>query len=274
MAYEIAELPMGVTNYELGGQGPLVVLVHGISTPSMAYDYIQPLLWNEGFSTLRYDLYGRGGSEAKPSFRYDIAFYTQQLHDLLAHLSIGGPQHFVGYSMGGGIIACFADTYPNLIKSLTFVASSGFLTGAGDVLPLFKTKTIGPFLFEHFGAAALRRAVIKDGKENNVAPEFYLRQAEATRKPGYMQAITKSAQVGPLVELEETHKRIALYAFPTLAIWAVDDRVIKIDSKARFDAVSHPDVISEVVAGAGHAIAYTHHDSITPRIAQFLKTET
>ena len=274
LAYDIAELPLGKTHYEMGGDGPLIVLVHGVSTPSMAYDNLQPLLWEAGFSTLRYDLFGRGGSDAKNSFAYDAALYSQQLIELLDHLGIEGPQHLMGYSMGGGVIACFADSHPERVKSLTFIASSGFVTGAGDIFPLFRTKILGPFLFEAFGGSALRAAVIKDGKENDVPRAFYMRQVRETRKPGYMRALRKSTQVGPLVGLTETHQRLAAHQFPTLALWAKDDTVILLDSKERFEQASHAGVISEVIDNAGHAIAYTHHDEIAPRIVKFLNTGT
>lgn len=59
---EFAELSRGVTHYQwLGPEGgPLVVCVHGLTTPSFVWEGIAPRLAEAGYRVLTYDLYGRG----------------------------------------------------------------------------------------------------------------------------------------------------------------------------------------------------------------------
>ena len=61
-----ANLSDGATHYRLEGEGrarPLIVFVHGFSTPSFVWRGIIPKLTAAGYKTLRYDLYGRGWSD-------------------------------------------------------------------------------------------------------------------------------------------------------------------------------------------------------------------
>ena len=103
-----AALSHGQIHYRLEGpeNGPLVVLVHGFSTPNFIYQQNVEALNAAGFRTLRFDHYGRGWSD-RPSTKYDIDFYDTALVELLAHVGIDEPFGLVGLSMGGPIVAEF-----------------------------------------------------------------------------------------------------------------------------------------------------------------------
>jgi alpha-beta hydrolase superfamily lysophospholipase len=62
---QLATLSRGVTHYTLEGpqDGPLVVLIHGLTTPAFVWDGIAPVLVARGYRVLRYDLFGRGCSD-------------------------------------------------------------------------------------------------------------------------------------------------------------------------------------------------------------------
>ncbi|GJJ14057.1 hypothetical protein Clacol_008314 [Clathrus columnatus] len=123
------QLPWGKTTFWLLGPegGPKVSLIHGISIPAYSWHLLAPSLAKHGFRVLVYDLYGRGYSEAlgDPNTPYDTTLYITQLALLLQYLKFEAAD-IVGYSMGGGIAAAFAATFPNLVKEkVVFVASAG-----------------------------------------------------------------------------------------------------------------------------------------------------
>ncbi|GJJ14080.1 hypothetical protein Clacol_008337 [Clathrus columnatus] len=116
----IVRLPFGRTGYHLFGpaEGVKIVLVHGLSTPSLIWHRIAPFLAEHGFHVLIYDLIGRGYSEAPGlQIEYTPDFYVTQLSLLMHHVNFTNA-HILGLSMllkGGGIIAAFAATFPQMV---------------------------------------------------------------------------------------------------------------------------------------------------------------
>ena len=55
---KFAKLSAGQTHFRWSGgaRGPVIVLVHGLTTPSIVWDAITPALTGLGFRVLRYDL--------------------------------------------------------------------------------------------------------------------------------------------------------------------------------------------------------------------------
>ena len=98
------KLSQGRTHYKWHGpsDGPVVVLVHGLTTPSYVWTALLPGLTGAGYRVLRYDLYGRGFSD-RPKGAQTGAFFVRQLQDLLQDQGVDGPVPVVGYSMGGSI---------------------------------------------------------------------------------------------------------------------------------------------------------------------------
>ena len=86
---EFAELSNGITHYQFHGpvDGPLVVCVHGLTTPSFVYEGLAKRLMERGYRVLVYDHYGRGYSD-RPKGDQDRAFFVSHLEELLEHLNI------------------------------------------------------------------------------------------------------------------------------------------------------------------------------------------
>ncbi|MEM9209950.1 MAG: alpha/beta hydrolase [Pseudomonadota bacterium] len=264
----IAELGHGATAYELAGDGPLIVLVHGLTTPSFVWDALLPLLHAGGYSTLRYDLYGRGGSDAGHAV-YDAALYTRQLFDLLDHLEITNPVPICGYSMGGGIVACATASHPSRVSSLILLAPTGFKTALDDAWRMLRTPVLGPAYMSLFGGTQIRRSALAEARELGLKSNIGELQAAATRKPGFLRAVRKSLIEGPMAGLEGVHAKISNTHIPVLAIWGRQDLVISIDGKDVL-ARLNPQAQQIVIDDAQHALAYTHEARVSQEVLSFL----
>jgi pimeloyl-ACP methyl ester carboxylesterase len=62
-----------------------IVLIHGLSIPSIIYKDVAPTLAAHNYRLLLYDLYGRGYSDA-PNTVYDTSLYITQLALLMQHV--------------------------------------------------------------------------------------------------------------------------------------------------------------------------------------------
>ncbi len=103
-------------HYQQKGDGPDVVLVHGItSSLAMWYMYVLPGL-ADGFRVTIYDLRGHGRSGLTPT-GYTSAEMAEDLHALLDHLDIEKAS-LVGHSFGGSVILHYAVMHPERVHAL------------------------------------------------------------------------------------------------------------------------------------------------------------
>jgi 3-oxoadipate enol-lactonase len=115
----IAEVNGTRLNYEVTGEGPPVVLVHGFTLDMRMWDdQVAPLAASH--RVLRYDLRGFGAS-SNPTVGKPFS-HADDLHALLEHLSIEQAA-VVGLSMGGWVAQEFALKYPNSVSALILVGS-------------------------------------------------------------------------------------------------------------------------------------------------------
>lgn len=105
--------------YDITGQGPLVVLAHGIGDSRHSYRFLAPALVAAGYRVANVDLRGCGDSSLgwQGYSRTDIA---TDLVALVRHL--GGPAVIIGQSISGGAATIAAATAPDLITGLVELA--------------------------------------------------------------------------------------------------------------------------------------------------------
>ena len=142
---EQVELHGHPVTYHRLGEGPALVLVHGITSSSRTWHEVLPAL-AENHTVIAPDLLGHGGS-AKPRGDYSLGAHASGLRDLLALLGIASAT-MVGHSLGGGIAMQFAYQFPERLERLVLVDSGGLgnevsiwlraatLPGSEYVLPL------------------------------------------------------------------------------------------------------------------------------------------
>src|SRR5262249_16814256 len=91
--------------YRIGGEGPVLLLVHGMAGRSATWRAVMPTL-AERFTVIAPDLVGHGQSE-KPRGDYSLGAFATGLRDLL--LALGHERAtLVGQSLGGGVVMQFA----------------------------------------------------------------------------------------------------------------------------------------------------------------------
>ncbi|MEM0977358.1 MAG: alpha/beta hydrolase [Pseudomonadota bacterium] len=250
---------------------PLIVLVHGFTVPAMAWDYLVPLLNGASFSTLRLNLYGRGGSNANLN-EYSGAVYAKQLAGLLEALKLKGPYHLCGYSMGGGVVAtAIADGYVDA-ASVCFIAPSGFRTLlSGRYLPFIKRGRIAASFLTNpkKGRKRLQKLLGDELREAKNGTQYFKQYVKETEREGYIHAIRNSVLHGPMEGLEGKYQKIAQSGIPVHSIWANDDPLIRDWSRTRFAKVFGLDPAPTPLEG-GHGIPFTHPDKVLADMGPFV----
>jgi pimeloyl-ACP methyl ester carboxylesterase len=122
--------------FRSAGSGPVVVLVHGITSTSATWANVLPYL-AERFTIIAPDLLGHGES-AKPRGDYSLGAYASGIRDLLVALGHERAT-FVGHSLGGGVAMQLAYQFPEHCERLVLVSSGGL---GRDITPLLRAASL------------------------------------------------------------------------------------------------------------------------------------
>ncbi|MFK0159618.1 alpha/beta fold hydrolase [Streptomyces sp. NPDC090493] len=125
-------------HYQDTGQGPLIVLLHGLTENSTAWDpLVGPLA--TAHRVLALDLRGHGRSLVQPP--YDMVSLAEDVHATLDVVAPEEPPLMVGHSLGGMVATVYAAMHPvravlNVEQSLDFAS---MLQTVQDMLPRLRT---------------------------------------------------------------------------------------------------------------------------------------
>jgi len=113
---EFLDIEGGRIAYDVTGEGPLIVLSHGLGDRRQAFRFLVPELVRAGYRVAAADMRGHGESSLgdwKSISRTDVA---GDLIALIRHL--GGPAVIVGHSLSGGAATIAAATEPDLVHGV------------------------------------------------------------------------------------------------------------------------------------------------------------
>jgi pimeloyl-ACP methyl ester carboxylesterase len=123
--------------YRMAGEGPAVVLIHGITSRSGVWVELMEDLVGGGYSVIAPDLFGHGAS-AKPKGDYSLGAHASGVRDLIGMLGFESAT-VVGHSLGGGIALQLAYQFPEYTERLVLVSSGGL---GREVNPLLRAATL------------------------------------------------------------------------------------------------------------------------------------
>lgn len=271
--YEHIELSDGFIHYRWQGpeQGPVVVMVHGFSTPLFIFEQNADALADAGFRVLRYDHFGRGWSD-RPRVRYDADFYDRVLIELLDALNIEGKVNLVGLSMGGVISAEFAARHPERVEKLALLVPAGFdIVDTGLRGKLLRLPLLGDFLWRRYGVAMLMR---DPDYTNNALPDGNQLMGNLETQmqfKGYAEALLSTMRHLPMTDRDETYSRLSATGIPVLSVFGDQDLTVLISSADKFKKAV-PKATTQIVNGAGHGLNFQQHDLVDAWLVDWFRS--
>jgi pimeloyl-ACP methyl ester carboxylesterase len=249
-------------SYRTEGEGPVVVLVHGITGNSENWRAVMPWL-AERYTVLAPDLVGHGGS-AKPRGDYSLGAYASGVRDLM--IALGHERAtIVGHSLGGGVAMQLAYQFPERCERLVLVSSGGLgrevnpllraatLPGSELVLPILASTRV---LDAGRGVSRLLgRVGLRAGTDLEEMARGHASLADADARRAFVH--TLRSIVEPQGQRVSAMDRLYLSAaVPSMVVWGGRDGVIP-PSHARAAHRQMPGSRLEIFPDAGH---YPHLD--------------
>jgi pimeloyl-ACP methyl ester carboxylesterase len=266
-------------SYRMAGDGPAILLIHGIAGSSTTWRAVMPAL-DENYTVIAADLLGHGHS-AKPRGDYSLGAYASGIRDLLAVL---GRERvtLVGHSLGGGVAMQFAYQFPDWAERLVLVASGGL---GKEVSPLLKAVTLpgAEFVLPFVLNPRIRQTAELPGavarrvgwRPSDTLAEVWRSYTTLTERHGQMAFVHTVRSVIDLAgQRVSAHDRLYLAAaVPTLIVWGEEDRIIPV-AHAHRTAEAIPGARLEILPGAGHFLPWRNADWFLGVLGDFLASTT
>jgi pimeloyl-ACP methyl ester carboxylesterase len=243
--------------YRIAGQGPAVVLVHGMVNSSRHWQAVASRL-AERYTVIAPDLVGHGDS-ATPRGDYSLGAHATVIRDLLSALGVERAT-MVGHSLGGGVAMVFFWQFPERVERLALVSSGGL---GADVSPLLRSIAV-PGATALVSLAASKRvtggldragaALRARGSGVGVQLQAIARALRPLEGPGAREAFVHSLRAvidARGQRVSATDRLYLLERVPTLIAWGEKDRTIPIGhGRAAHAAVPHSRFVT--LPGAAH----------------------
>ncbi|MFD4871912.1 alpha/beta fold hydrolase [Streptomyces sp. NPDC058420] len=265
--------------FRMAGEGPVLVLIHGIGDSSATWTDLIPDLART-HTVIAPDLLGHGASD-KPRADYSVAAYANGVRDLLTTLGIESAT-LLGHSLGGGVAMQFAYQFPERTERLVLVSAGGV---GREVNPVLRLVTLPG---AHLALSALRLPGMRlqvgltvglmrllDTDLGRDAPEL-LTLVDALPDETARNAFIRTLRAvvdwrGQVVTMLD--RCYLTEGMPTMLLWGDRDSVVPVQH-AYGAHQAMPGSRLEIFEGAGHFPFHTDPARFLSLVAEFTVTTT
>ncbi len=243
--------------FHRAGEGPLLVLLHGIASTAETWAPVVEALAAR-HTVLAPDLLGHGES-AKPRGDYSLGAHASGVRDLVAALGYDRAT-VVGHSLGGGIAMQFAYQFPERVERLVLIGSGGL---GREVHPMLRAATLpgselvlalvgGAWLRATGGAVGgvLARLGLRTGEDLAGVASGLGSFADADARAAFVHTARAAIDAGGQ-RVSATDRLYLAADLPTLIVWGERDPIIPV-AHGRAAHAAIPGSRLEVFEGAGH----------------------
>ena len=276
---EFLDVEGGRIAYDVTGNGPLVVLSHGIGDRRQVYRFLAPELAQAGYRVVTADLRGHGESSMgwKSVTGTDAITRTDIAGDLLALIGhLGGPAVIVGHSISGGAATIASAQRPDLLSGIVeinpFTKTQKLNLGGLVRIRRYRrgiSRLLGTQLLRSLTIWMRYLDVAYPAKPADYA-EYMSALAAKLREPGRMAEFMKTGKSTPA----DAAAQLPNVAVPALIIMGALDPDFA-DPRAEGDAIvaAMPSGRGTVamVEGAGHYPHAQSPDEVAALVIGFLK---
>jgi pimeloyl-ACP methyl ester carboxylesterase len=255
--------------YFLGGEGPPLILVHGLGGAAANWSELVPLLVRR-HRLLAPDLPGHGGSTALPAVAGLEPFADRVA--LVAEREGMLPAPVVGHSLGGMVVLRMALRQPDDVPALVLAAAAGLSVGnvwGRNMLSVFSTIRPGRLAARYRSRVSrsplLRRLVF--GFVSVADPAGLTDEAVE----GFLAAQLLHTDVGSAwraLQADDPREELDAIRCPVLVLWGAEDVQLPLDDA--FEYTRRLRARLRVIPGCGHLLIGERPEACDRAIEDFL----
>lgn len=242
-------------HYFEGGEGPPLVMVHGIA--SRAAD--GALLYRDltrNHRVLALDLLGFGESDKPLDAEYSVPMQAEVVRGFMDALHVRDAD-LIGVSMGGWIALQTAADHPERIRRLVLVSSAGLAFETTLTEHSFSPRTMdelcASFALQTDNASRIPEFVLRD----------FLRRKSS-------EVVVRRSMAWMLTQRQTLDGKLGGVRMPVLLVWGTNDRIVPYALAARMRE-EMPQAQLVTLHGCGHLAIVECRDRALPAIAGFLR---
>lgn len=247
--------------YRIVGEGPPVLLVHGLGSDMRGWEFQEPAL-SKHFKVILLDQRGHGHSSGPELDLVTADVFAKDLNTFLDEIGIEKAT-VMGASMGGLIAQQFTLTYPERVTKLVLMSTGSKITEStiDEVYSWREAQVEGGD--EAYFWASTKSCFPEKFIENNKETIDYLMSRENLLNPDGVLA------AGLGLSMFDAEERIHEIEVPTLIIHGEEDRVFDV-SVARDAAEKIPNAELVTFPGCGHDPATQVTDELNKILVDFI----
>jgi pimeloyl-ACP methyl ester carboxylesterase len=269
LAERALETRGGRIRYLVGGEGPPLVLVHGLGGSAANWCELAPLLARRR-RVIAPDLPGHGGSSPLKAVS-GLQPYADRVAAVMEWEDVPAAP-VVGHSLGGMVVLRLALRRPEAVEAVVLAGSAGLSIGRAwprTVLSVFAVVRPGRLAGRYRSLIArsrlLRRAVFG---VVSVADPAGLSDAAVE---GFLSGHVLHTDIGSAwkaLRVDDPRRELDRVRCPALVLWGAEDAQLPIDDAFEYARRLHAPL--RVVAGCGHLLIGERPDACAHAIEAFL----
>jgi pimeloyl-ACP methyl ester carboxylesterase len=260
-------------HYLQAGEGPTVLLVHGLGASVATWrQNIDPLA-AAGYRVLALDLPGHGDSDKPRDLSYDPVAGAELLLRFLRSQDVQQAS-VVGSSAGGLVVSLFALAYPELVEKVVLVASGGLGRRVSWLLRAMSVPGLGELMYHpklrNFDD--LSRYIFFQPPpflEEVLREMIRLRNLPGSRR-ATLKGVRSSVNLFGLRQRCYILHRLKGLSKPMLTVWGEEDRILPVSHAATVRR-ELPQTIVRVIPRCGHWPHMERAEEFNELLLRFLR---
>lgn len=255
------------TNYVQQGEGPPVILIHGVAASLHDWDDLIPELAKSGYASYALDLLGHGDSPKLDSRAYHMDWLFEHFSSWMESLRLTQPAVLIGHSLGGYIALEYARCVSAWTRGLVLVNP---LYSLGQLPALlrrtYRRPHLSGFIVERTPKWVFRMIVdmtsMAMGRRNGAQHSL---PAHVRAQTALDYARTAAGVYNVPNTGQDLTPHLTSISFPTLVIWGEYDQTLS--------PASFPKLVSAMPRAVGKSMRAGHvpHQSNVGEFNQMVK---
>jgi len=242
-------------HYLVKGDGPPLVLVHGVAMRSHDWAPLLPTLARTN-RVYALDLLGYGASDKPKDADYSIATHAAVVRGFMDAMQLKQAD-VLGVSMGGWVALKVAADNPERVRKLVLVSSGGFAFQTALDERAFSAETV----------PQLRASLLLQSDRADLLPQFVLRDFLRLSKEKAF--VVRSAMRAMLDGREILNGKVGRVKMPVLLVWGTADRIVPFSVAAQMQK-EMPQATIVPLEGCGHLAMVECRSKALPAMTEFL----